>query len=281
MTPEDARPEAADGAEAARAAEAAEAAEEEALLQEFIAQMSGVPLPHHVAIIMDGNGRWARQRGLSRVQGHFAGRRATKRIVRACTKIDLDVLSLYAFSAENWRRSNDEVDALLHLISLALAEEIEEMGTENIRVVASGRLDETPDYLRQVFEEGEKSTAGNTGLTLNLCVNYGGRAEIVDAARALAREAAAGELEPTAIDEELFDGHLYHPELGDVDLLVRPGGESRLSNYLLWQVAYAEVIMSPVLWPDFTEALLGEALLEYSRRNRRFGGTPDTDADTD
>jgi len=240
-------------------------------------RVSGLRLPRHIAIVMDGNGRWAQQRGLPRVQGHIEGRKATKRTVRACAAIGIEVLSLYAFSVENWRRPPEEVNAILRLIATALEEELDELDANNVRFRASGRLHETPEYLQQVLCRAEERTANNTGLVLNLCVNYGGRAEIVDAARALAAETAAGHLDPASIGEATFASHLYQPELPDPDLLLRPGGETRVSNFLLWQIAYAEVIILPTLWPDFREEHLAEALVEYSRRQRRFGGVSGTE----
>lgn len=239
---------------------------------EYLRQrVSGLRLPRHIAIVMDGNGRWAEQRGLPRVQGHFEGRKATKRTVRACAAIGIEVLSLYAFSVENWQRPPEEVNAILRLIATALEEELDELDANNVRFRASGRLHEIPEYLRQALRRGEERTADNTGLILNLCVNYGGRAEIVDAARAIAAKAAAGQLDPQTIDEATFSRHLYQPDLPDPDLLLRPGGETRVSNFLLWQIAYSEVIILPVLWPDFREEHLADALVEYSRRQRRFG----------
>ncbi|MCX7599952.1 MAG: polyprenyl diphosphate synthase, partial [Armatimonadetes bacterium] len=212
------------------------------------------------------------QRGLPRIQGHFEGRKATKRTVRACAAIGIEVLSLYAFSVENWRRPHEEVNAILRLIATALEEELAELDANNVRFRASGRLVELPEYLQQILQKGEERTADNTGLILNLCVNYGGRAEIVDAARNIVARAAAGDLDPASIDETIFAQHLYQPDLPDPDLLLRPGGETRVSNFLLWQVAYSEVIILPVLWPDFREEHLADALVEYSRRQRRFGG---------
>jgi undecaprenyl diphosphate synthase len=253
------------------------AAEAEDTLAELRRRVQGLRLPRHLAIIMDGNGRWAVQRGLPRVQGHMAGRQATKRVVRACGAVGIEVLSLYAFSAENWKRPAAEVQAILDLIETALWEELEELQAAGVRFQASGRLHELPDSLQRALQEAEAATAANEGMVLNLCVGYGGRAEITDAARALAEAAVQGRVQPQAVDEALFRQFLYRPHLPDVDLLLRPGGELRVSNFLLWQIAYAEIVVMPVLWPDFYEEHLAAALVEYDRRQRRFGGLPEAD----
>ena len=245
--------------------------ESDEALEELKRRVAGLKLPQHLAIIMDGNGRWAQQRGLPRTQGHLAGRMATKRVVRACGAIGLPVLSLYAFSVENWQRPPEEVEAILELIELALEEELRELDESNVQFRASGRIDQLPENLQRVLKEAEQRLARNDGLILNLCVGYGGRAEIVDAARKAAEMVAAGELKPEEITEERFAQWLYQPDLPEVDMLLRPGGEMRVSNFLLWEIAYAEIIVMPVLWPDFSEEQLAEALVEYNRRQRRFG----------
>lgn len=221
---------------------------------------------------MDGNGRWAQQRGLPRIQGHYEGRKATKRCVQACAQLGLEALSIYAFSAENWKRPLEEVDGLMALIEQAVREETEELHSQDIRFRASGRLDDLPISLQDALAEGRERTARNSGMTLNVLINYGGRAEVVDAARKLARQAAAGALSPDSIDERIFADALYAPELPDPDLLLRPGGEFRLSNFLLWEIAYSEIVVLPVLWPDFQREHLVEAIAEFDRRQRRFGG---------
>ncbi len=240
-------------------------------LQELKRRVAGLKLPRHLAIIMDGNGRWAQERGLPRTRGHIEGRHATKRVVRACGAIGVPVLSLYAFSVENWQRPADEVEAILDLIELALEEELRELDEANVQFRASGRIHELPEGLQRVLRDAEKALAHNDGLILNLCVGYGGRAEIVDATRKGAELVAEGRLKPEDITEDLFAQWLYQPDLPEVDLLLRPGGEMRVSNFLLWQIAYAEIIVMPVLWPDFSEEHLAEALVEYNRRQRRFG----------
>lgn len=236
--------------------------------------LEGLRLPQHLAVIMDGNGRWAQQRGLPRIQGHYEGRKATKRCVEACAQIGVPFLSVYAFSVENWRRPQNEVEALMQLIETALREEAAELHDRNIRLRASGRIHALPAGLRAAVAESEALTAGNTGMTLNLLVNYSGRAEIMDAARALAEDVARGDLAGEAIDEARFTSALYSPDLPDPDLLVRPGGEHRVSNFLLWQIAYAEIVVLPVLWPDFDREHLVEAIVEFNHRSRRFGGVP-------
>ncbi len=229
-------------------------------------------MPRHIAVIMDGNGRWAKQRGLSRIEGHYEGRKATRRLVEECVDLNLEFLTIYTFSTENWSRSKEEVEGLMLLIRTALAAEIEDLNRNRIRVMASGRLHELPEALQQTLAEGEASTAANTGMVLNMAINYSGRAEIVDAARRLAEESVAGRVKPEAIGDEAFREHLYRPEIPDVDLLIRPGGEMRVSNFLLWQIAYAEIYVLPALWPDFQKEHLHEALRWYEARERRFGG---------
>ncbi len=236
-----------------------------------VAAAEGLTIPTHIAIVMDGNGRWATQRGLPRIAGHVAGRQATKSAVVACSDLGVSALSLYAFSTENWNRPGDEVEGLMHLIEGALAEELRELHETNVRFMASGRLAGLPETLQRLFADAREQTAGNTGLTLNLCVNYGGRAEIVDAARRLAQAARDGSLDPPDLDEAAFQQALYAPELPDVELFLRPGREMRVSNFLLWQIAYAEIVVMDVLWPDFTADHLLDALRAFNQRDRRFG----------
>lgn len=234
-------------------------------------QLTGLEIPRHIAIVMDGNGRWAAQRGLPRMQGHFAGHKATRRAVEACAEVGVEVLSIYAFSVENWQRPAAEVEGLMELIEQAMREELDDLDRNNVRFIASGRLHELPPSLQQALAEAEARTANNTGLVLNLLVNYGGRAEIADAAQALAQKVKTGEIDPAEITEDVLGQYLYAPQLPDPDLLLRPGGEKRVSNFLLWEIAYAEIIVMPVLWPDFTKEHLIEAIREYNRRQRRFG----------
>jgi undecaprenyl diphosphate synthase len=234
-------------------------------------------LPQHIAVVMDGNGRWARQRGLARIEGHSEGRKATRRLVEECVRLGIPCLSLYAFSTENWSRSSDEVRGILSLIEVALKAEIEDLHASNVRFIASGRVEDLSEGLHEALAQGETRTAANTGLLLNLAVNYSGRAELTDACRRIAGECAEGRLSPDAITEETVGQHLYRPELPDVDLLIRPGGEMRVSNFLLWQIAYAEIYVCPVLWPDFGAHHLAEAIRDFQRRERRFGGVLDAE----
>lgn len=241
------------------------------------AAAEGLTIPSHIAIVMDGNGRWATQRGLPRCAGHIEGRQATKRVVADCNELGVTALSLYAFSTENWSRPGDEVSGLMQLIEGALLEELRELHESNVRFRASGRLAGLPESMQRVFAQGREMMAGNTGLIMNLCVNYGGRAEIVDAARALGEAVRRGELAPEDIDEQRFQQALYAPELPDVELFVRPGREMRVSNFLLWEIAYAEIVVMDVLWPDFTAEHLLEAIRAFNQRERRFGAVVEAD----
>lgn len=229
-------------------------------------------IPRHIAIIMDGNGRWARQRGLPRVEGHRRGERSVRNIVEFCGELGVEHLTLYTFSAENWRRSQEEVGALMRLIEIVARKEIWELHKKGVRLRVLGRLHELPASLQEELERDVQLTRENTGLNLNLAINYGGRAEIVDAARTLAERVAQGRLQPEDITEELLSRALYNPEMPDPDLLIRTGGEMRLSNYLLWQVAYSEMWMTQTLWPDFGKPELLEAIRSFQSRERRFGG---------
>ncbi len=235
-------------------------------------------LPRHIAVVMDGNGRWAEQRGLPRLAGHMEGRKATGRCVRSCLDYGIEALSLYAFSVENWRRPMAEVAGVLELIQQTLAEELDELCESGVRVVTSGRLGELPESLQQVLSRAQEQTAGNTEMSVNLLVDYSGRAEIVDAARAFAVEVEAGRAQAADLDEARFASHLYAPGLPEPDLLIRPGGEKRISNFLLWEIAYAELVFLDVLWPDFDRPHLLEAIREFSSRQRRFGAVPQSDS---
>jgi undecaprenyl diphosphate synthase len=237
-----------------------------------MAPLQGLHIPRHLAIIMDGNGRWAQQRGLPRIHGHFEGRKSTKRCAGACSELGVGALSVYAFSVENWRRPKEEVQGLMALIEASLLEEVPEFHAKNVRLIASGRRQELPDSLQRAIAEAETSTCDNTGMVLNLLINYGGRAEILDAARHLAREAAAGRLSPDDFTEDRLSEAMYTPWLPDPELIIRPGGELRISNFLLWELAYSEFVVMPVLWPDFGNEHLVEAIVEFNRRDRRFGG---------
>jgi undecaprenyl diphosphate synthase len=229
-------------------------------------------VPRHIAIIMDGNGRWAEQRGLDRALGHIEGRKATKRTLLACDELGVEALTIYSFSAENWRRPEAEVAALMALIEQSMREEIDELHERGVRILVSGRVHELPRAVQDVFADAIERTKDNRRLTLNIACNYGGRTEIVDACRALARRCRDGEIELDEIDETLFAQHLYAPGLPNPDLLIRTGGEMRVSNFLLWEIAYSEIHVTPVLWPDFDRPHLAEAINAFRQRDRRFGG---------
>ena len=228
-------------------------------------------LPRHVAIIMDGNGRWARQRGLPRIEGHRHGAEAVRAIVTDCARLGIECLTLYSFSRENWKRPREEVEALMELYAHYLAIERPEILENDIRLVQIGRRSELPAKVLEQLQRTEQLSRHNRGMTLCLALNYGSRAEIVDAVRRIAKRVQAGELTPEQIDEQTISDHLDTAGLPDPDLVIRTAGEMRLSNFLLWQVSYAEFYSTPVLWPDFREEHLREALRDYARRERRFG----------
>ena len=229
-------------------------------------------LPRHVAIIMDGNGRWAKRRGLPRTVGHSAGTEALRGIIRASDDWGIEALTIYAFSTENWARPQDEVGALMRLLLQYFASEIDELDEKNVCIRILGDVAGLPAPQREAVTRAMERTRANTGPKLNIALNYGGRDELVRAARELAARAARGEIAPDAISEADVAGALYTRGLPDVDLVIRTSGEERLSNFLLWQCAYAEMIFNPVLWPDYDRAEYLKDLWEYARRDRRFGG---------
>ena len=229
-------------------------------------------LPAHVAIIMDGNGRWAQQRGLPRSAGHAAGTEALRDIIRASDDWGVQALSLYAFSTENWARSKDEVNALMGLLLKYFNSEIDELDEKNVCIRILGDVDGLPEPQRDAVNRAMERTKDNTGLKLNIALNYGGHAELIRAAQALAAKVAAGEMKPEEITNEAFEAELYTAGLMPVDLLIRTSGEVRTSNFLPWQTAYAEMIFDPVLWPDYDRAHYLKNLREYAARDRRFGG---------
>lgn len=236
---------------------------------------AGIPedsIPRHIAVIMDGNGRWAHERGLPRIEGHRRGSEAVRACTAACMEAGVPYLTLYAFSKENWKRPAVEVKALMALLDRFLAERTAEIMERNIRLRAIGHLHDLPDKARRRLEDTIARSADNTALTLTLALSYGARAEIADATRQLAREVHAGTLDPEAIREEDVAARLYTAGTPDPDLLVRTSGEMRVSNFLLWQISYAEIVVTPKLWPDFTKEDLFEAMREFGRRNRRYGG---------
>ena len=230
-------------------------------------------LPQHVAIIMDGNGRWAQQRHLPRIAGHKSSRDSVRRVVRLCARLGIPTLTLYTFSQENWKRPELEVRALMKLLEEVLEGESLELDQNNVRLTYMGCIEALPASTRSRLLETAARLAKNNGLTLNLALSYGGRREIADAARRLAADVAAGTLHCDEVDEERFAAYLYRPELPAPDLLIRTSGEQRISNFLLWQLAYTELYFTEVLWPDFSEEDLLTALREFQRRERRFGGT--------
>jgi undecaprenyl diphosphate synthase len=236
------------------------------------AALDPLRIPRHIAIIMDGNGRWAECRGLSRVDGHRAGREAIRRTLEGARELGVEILTLYAFSTENWRRPPEEVQALMGLLIETLEQEAEELHKNGVRFRASGLLAEMPDTVRDALDRVLALTRDNTLITLNLALNYGGRRELTEAARRLARAAADGDVRPDEITEEVLSRFLFAPDLPDPDLLIRTGGEQRLSNFLLWQVAYTEFYFTDVHWPDFDTVHLLEAIASFQRRDRRFGG---------
>lgn len=220
---------------------------------------------------MDGNGRWAKERGLPRREGHRAGAESVREVVEACKELEIKYLTLYAFSSENWNRPRAEIKALMELLERFLRKKTPEMHKQGVRLQAIGRLDALPDSCRKQLDQAITQTAVNTDLDLILALSYGAREEIVDAVRQLAREAVSGERDPETIDNETISQHLYTAGIPDPDLLVRTSGECRLSNFLLWQISYAEIVITSKFWPDFRKADLHEAIAEYTRRNRRFG----------
>ena len=230
-------------------------------------------IPAHLAIIMDGNGRWAERRHLPRIVGHRKGVETVQAVVDACLDLGIRHLTLYAFSSENWGRPRDEVEALMGLLGTFLQRELAQMTARGIRLRAIGELDRLPQKTRTILDDIIATTAEHRELVLTLALSYGGRNELVRAVRALAREAAAGRLAPEAIDEALLSATLDTAGLPDPDLLIRTSGETRISNFLLWQAAYAEFVFLEVLWPDFNAAHLREAIAEFTRRERRFGLT--------
>jgi undecaprenyl diphosphate synthase len=229
------------------------------------------PLPHHVAVIMDGNGRWATQRGLPRIAGHTQGVTAVRNVARAAGEVGIRFLTLYAFSSENWNRPRQEVSTLMSLLERSIDRELPELMARNVRFRVIGRPNGVPGAVKRGIEHVVQTTATNTGLTLVMAFNYGGRDELIDACRALAREVEAGRLRPEQIDEARVSRALYTEDLPDPDLLIRTSGEMRVSNFLLWQIAYTELWVTPTLWPDFGPRELYLALSEFQQRDRRFG----------
>jgi undecaprenyl diphosphate synthase len=233
-------------------------------------------LPQHIAVIMDGNGRWARRRHLPRVAGHRAGVQSARTVIETCARLHIAALTLYAFSLENWRRPKAEIDFLMRLLREYLRKELPTIHRNNIRFMVIGRADQLPDAVRTDVERAIEQTAGNTGMKLAVALNYGGRAELVDAFNRILDRVRHNGLANARVDEDMITQHLYTAGLPDPDLLIRTSGEMRVSNFLLWQIAYAEIYVTETLWPDFTRAQLYESLLDFQKRERRYGGLTDT-----
>ncbi len=234
--------------------------------------LSREQMPRHIAIIMDGNGRWAAERGLPRIEGHAVGAKVVRSIVTQCARLELQALTLYSFSSENWRRPKDEIDFLMELYAHYLVAEREEILDNNIRFMQVGQRQGLPDHVLRELDTTTELSKQNTGLQLCLALNYGSRAEMVHAVRDIAAEVKAGRLHPSDIDEQLVSDSLYTAGIVDPDLLIRTAGEFRVSNFLLWQLSYAEFFVEQVCWPDFTVDHLHKAIKEYARRDRRYGG---------
>jgi undecaprenyl diphosphate synthase len=229
-------------------------------------------LPRHVAVIMDGNGRWAKQRGLPRIEGHRQGAESARTIIRTAGELGVKYLTLYAFSAENWNRPKDEVDALMKYLIHYLKTETPELNKNNVRLEVIGQIYRLPENVQEPLKKSIATLSKNSGLTLVMALSYGSRIEIVDAVRRIAEKARDGKLEPADITEEVISQHLWTRNIPDPDLLIRTSGEMRVSNFLLWQISYAELVITPTLWPDFRKPQFFAALEEYTRRHRRFGG---------
>lgn len=228
-------------------------------------------IPRHIAVIMDGNGRWARERGRPRLQGHRAGAESVQQAIEGCIKLGVEHLTLYAFSSENWSRPEHEVSALMGLLDRFLKNKAKDLDRQNIRLLAIGQLERLPAKTRKLLASIQERTSGHTALTLVLAVSYGSREEIIQAARSLAEDAAAGIIQPAEIDAALFASRLQTDGIPDPDLLIRTSGEMRISNFLLWQISYSEIVIVKKFWPDFRQDDLFEAVKEYQSRHRRFG----------
>ncbi|MCX8036681.1 MAG: isoprenyl transferase [Candidatus Sumerlaeia bacterium] len=240
---------------------------------DLLARIAPDRIPRHVAVIMDGNGRWAKRHGfMERIKGHEAAVEAVRATVRSAGQLGIAFLTLYAFSQENWSRPKREVSALMRLLEKFLYDEIPEMMENNVRLIVSGEINRLPDFVRKAMNHNMNQTGRNTGLVVNLAVSYGARHEIVEAARKFAADVLAQKCSLDSLTIETFPRYLYHPELPDPELLIRTSGEMRISNFLLWQIAYTELVVMPVLWPDFRRVHLLQAIVEYQSRERRFGG---------
>lgn len=240
--------------------------------RETLARFDVSAVPQHVAIIMDGNGRWAQKRGLPRIAGHRAGAQAIRESIAACIELGVRFLTIYSFSSENWRRSTDEVSGLMSLFIEVLERELDSLQEQHVRVLVIGREAGMPNATMEAFRRAERATRDNEALTLIVALNYGGRAEITDAVRSIAADVAHGTLSPAEVDESTVSERLYTVGIPDPDLIVRTSGELRISNFLLWQLAYAELYATDILWPDFKRGDLLRAVVDFQRRTRRYGG---------
>ncbi len=239
--------------------------------EQYLEQLDHNSIPRHIAVIMDGNGRWAKTRGLPRIAGHRAGVETIRRISEISAHLGIETLTLFAFSTENWKRPKKEVEFLLSLPKEYLRKELRNLQKNDIKITVMGDVSEIPGETVKVIEQGIEETKNNTSLNLNFALNYGGRSEIVNVVQKLAEKAVQGEISPEKIDENQINRHLYNPDLSDPDLLIRSSGEQRISNFLLWQLAYTELWFSEVYWPDFSKEHFATALLDYQSRDRKFG----------
>jgi len=242
----------------------------------FLKKLDDNKLPRHVAVIMDGNGRWAAKKGLPRLAGHRAGAKAVRQVIEAAVKADIKFLTLYTFSVENWKRPKKEVSGLMSLFEEVLQREIDNLAKKNVNINVIGRLNEMPTSTQSKFMDGIKKTAGNDGLNLIIAVNYGGRAELVDAITGLVSDCERGQINSGQVTQSLIERYLYTKGIPDPDLVIRTSGEMRVSNFLLWQIAYSEFWVTDVLWPDFRRADFYRALYDFQRRRRRFGRSSGT-----
>ncbi|HPF15513.1 MAG: isoprenyl transferase [Planctomycetes bacterium] len=233
------------------------------------------PLPEHVAIIMDGNGRWATERGMPRVRGHVAGVQSVREVTTECARLGIGSLTLYAFSVENWKRPSTEVRYLMRLLRVFLRRELATLMENGVRLRCIGRLQDLPAVVQSELQRTEERTRSNTGMVLRLALSYGGRSEIADALKAFGADVQAGRIDPSRVDEETLRAYLYDPETPDPDLIIRTAGEMRLSNFLLWQLSYAELFVSSIGWPEFKRAALHEAFRSFGSRHRKFGMVPE------
>lgn len=242
-------------------------------LEDILSQLDMNRIPRHVAMIMDGNGRWAKSRQKVRSDGHYEGITSVHNVTQLSSDLGMKYLTLYAFSTENWNRPKDEVDTLMTIIGWAIARELDELLRNNVKINLLGDIERVPDGPREELYDARDRSAHCTGMQLNICISYSSRWEIVEAARRLAREAAESKINPDDIDDAMFANHLATAGMPDPDLLIRTGGEERISNYLLWQIAYSELYFTPILWPDFGKVEYAKALLDFQQRERRFGKT--------